>query len=96
MALEREFYFMSMTDPQIQIALALKVVLFQLQTSYKVNQELMSDVFNQVLWQKRQPTTLSQAIDEIINLDNQQLIDAFIQLQEEPQLTPYINAGATL
>ena len=77
---------MAITDPEIQLALVLRAIQFEQEHSIKCDLSLMMEVFNEVLWQKNRPLSLSCAVDNIFSINNQELILAFMQLNDVPSL----------
>lgn len=72
---------MPISDPAIQLALLLRKNRFEQETQLKCNLDLMSEVFQHILWKQQRPQSLSIAINDIFSIDNETLIHAFNQLE---------------
>lgn len=86
---KESFYFMPSTDPQIQLALVLRQRQFESETNLKCSLELMNEALDILGYHQNKPSNLSSAIDMIFSISNQQLMDAFKQIEPTPLISAY-------
>lgn len=86
---KESFYFMSLSDPEIQLALVLRQRQFESETNLKCSLELMNEALNILGYQQNKPTNLSSAIDMIFSISNQEWMDAFKQIEPSQLMNAY-------
>lgn len=79
----KERFVMSITPQQLKLALTLRMRQFEKETHLKCNLDLMSEAYHKIIWKNEKPEPLSVAIDSIFSVNNEQLIQAFLQLEEK-------------